>query len=115
MVLIHRVCAWALVLLGVAHMGFTALAFKSWSPGAAWFLGTGLGFVVLGFLNLVAGAGAPKRAVCLCLIANLLGAAYTIALAAILAEPQAFVAVLVLLLLLGTTVRRAITSSSGQR
>jgi hypothetical protein len=111
MVLIHRVCTWALVLLGVAHMGFTAVAFRSWSLAAAWFLGTGLGFVVLGFLNLVAGSGAPKRAVWLCLIANLLGAAYTIALAAILAKPQAFVAVLVLLILLGTAARRIITSS----
>jgi hypothetical protein len=113
MVLIHRVCAWVMVLLGVAHMGFTALAFKSWSLGAAWFLGTGLGFVVLGFLNLVAGAHAPKRAVWLCLIANLLGAAYTIALAAILAEPQAFVAVVVLLILLGTTARSLMASNTG--
>jgi hypothetical protein len=85
MVLIHKVCASsALVLLGVVHMGFTALSFKSWSLGAAWFLGTGLGFVVLGFLNLVIDDKAERLAVRCCLIANLLASAYSIALAAIL-------------------------------
>jgi hypothetical protein len=64
MVLAQRVCAWALVLLGGIHMAFTAVVYKSWSLGAAWFLGTGVAFVVLGFLNLVSSSGAsgvPRR------------------------------------------------------
>jgi hypothetical protein len=110
MVLAQRVCAWALVLLGGIHMAFTAVVYKSWSLGAAWFLGTGVAFVVLGFLNLVSSSGSPRRTVWFCLIANLVALVYSIAVAAILQEPQGFLGVLLLLVVFGSTAHHLIAT-----
>ncbi len=115
MVLIQRVCAWALVLLGCAHMGFTGMAYRSWTLGAAWFLGTGLGFLVLGFLNLVATRESPKSAAWYCLVADLLGLVYGIAIVPLVAQPQAYIAVVVLVLLFVTALQRLIATRNAGR
>jgi hypothetical protein len=70
--------------------------------------------VVLGFLNLVSDGGCPRRAVWYCLIGNVLGLAYAIAVVSVLAEPQAFVGVVLLLVLFSTTARRLVATRNAK-
>lgn len=41
-----------LCFMGLVHCAFTTLAYERWTPGAAWFLGTGLGLLLLGVMNI---------------------------------------------------------------
>jgi ABC-type antimicrobial peptide transport system permease subunit len=110
MVLTHKICAWTVLLLGTTHVAYTAIEYRAWSLGAAWFLGAGLSFVFLGFLNLAAVAGSPRRTSWHSLFANLLALVYIVAVAAILPEPQALVGVVLLLVLLATTAQRLVST-----
>jgi hypothetical protein len=105
MILTHKLCAWALLILGAIHVSYTAFAYKTCSLPAAWFLGSGLSFVFLGLLNLATVVSFPVRtAVWSCFIANLLGLAFIVGVVALLPETQAFIGVTLVLILLGTTI-----------
>jgi hypothetical protein len=58
---VHLLASWAVVGIGLAHCLFTAFAFRTWSPDAAWFLGAGLGVLVVGLLNVVHIGSSPCR------------------------------------------------------
>jgi hypothetical protein len=106
MILTHKLCAWALLILGAIHVGYTAIAYKTWSLPAAWFLGAGLSFIFLGLLNLATVVSFPVRTVVWsCFIANLLGLAFLAGVVVLLPKPQAFIGVVLMLILLGTTTR----------
>ena len=49
---VHLTASWALALVALAHSALTALLYPSWTPDAVWFLGTGLGLLLLAATNL---------------------------------------------------------------
>ncbi len=50
--LLHRCASVVVCLMALIHAAFTAYVFTRWSPGAVWFLGTGLGLLLLGVMNI---------------------------------------------------------------
>ncbi len=50
---IHLLASWTVTLIGIAHCVVTAFAFGAWTDRAVWFLGAGLGVLLVGALNLV--------------------------------------------------------------
>ncbi len=50
---IHLLGSWTVTLIAAAHCVVTAFAFSAWSERAVWFLGAGLGVLLVGTLNLV--------------------------------------------------------------
>lgn len=48
---IHLTAAGILCLLATVHSVLTVLLYKTWSADAVWFLGTGLGLLLIGLLN----------------------------------------------------------------
>jgi membrane-bound ClpP family serine protease len=51
--LLHRAASALVTIMALIHLGVTPMVYERWSPGAVWFVGTGLGLLVLGLLNLV--------------------------------------------------------------
>ena len=50
---LHLVASWTVTVIGLAHCVVTAFAYDSWTERAVWFLGAGLGVLVVGTMNLV--------------------------------------------------------------
>ncbi len=48
----HRTASGVLGVLALAHAALTLLLYDAWSPDAVWFLGTGLGLLLLSVMNL---------------------------------------------------------------
>jgi len=91
----HRIVAYLIVLLGIAHLGFTFIAYSRFSFGALWFIGSGLAIIFAGFLNIVLigneAAAADTAAWFLCLIANATSALLFALALTLFTEPQVFV------------------------
>lgn len=49
----HLVSSGLVGLIALVHSGVTPILYRSWSSDAVWFLGTGLGLLLLAILNLV--------------------------------------------------------------
>ncbi|HXV85451.1 MAG TPA: hypothetical protein VD793_02075 [Gemmatimonadales bacterium] len=49
---VHRSASFVLAGLGALHSALTPVLYRAWSPGAVWFLGTGLGLLLLSVMNL---------------------------------------------------------------
>jgi hypothetical protein len=47
----HRVASGLLAGIALAHSGLTFVFYPTWSPDSVWFLGTGLGLLLLALLN----------------------------------------------------------------
>jgi hypothetical protein len=50
---VHVLASWLVIGVGAAHGIVTAFTFRAWSPEAVWFLGSALGVLLVGSLNLV--------------------------------------------------------------
>ena len=48
----HRSASFALAALAIVHVALTVTLYDSWSPDAVWFVGTGLGLLLLAGMNL---------------------------------------------------------------
>jgi hypothetical protein len=48
----HLLASGLLTLVAAVHCAVTPIVYSTWSAGAVWFLGTGLGLLLLGALNL---------------------------------------------------------------
>jgi hypothetical protein len=81
------------VLMGVGNTIFTPVFAPGWTPGAAWFAGSGLALVFLGLLDTarVWGGGDVGRMRALCLPANLLTLLWGTFVIIVLPVPQAIV------------------------
>lgn len=90
---VHLVSAIVVLGLALAHTGYTAVAFGSWSPGAVWFAGTGLGLLLLSALNLAArrAVPVPGPVARLAVVANAVGLLFGLGAVLAVPEPQAFV------------------------
>lgn len=93
---LHVVASGLLLLLAVLHSGVTAFLYDTWAPRTAWFLGTGLGLLLLAALNLSHIGIEPCRQPTVRLVkaANWVFLVYGVAAVVAVPEPQA-VAVLV--------------------
>lgn len=49
---LHLLASWSVTVVGLAHCVVTVFAFRAWNQRAVWFLGAGLGVLLLGALNL---------------------------------------------------------------
>lgn len=50
---LHLVASWMVTVIGLAHCVVTAFAYDAWTERAVWFLGAGLGVLLVGTMNLV--------------------------------------------------------------
>lgn len=95
---VHLLASWIVVGVGLAHSVVTAFAFRTWSPDAVWFLGAGLGVLVVGLLNVVHIGSSPCRmpSVRLVRVVNVVFFAFGVATLAAVPEPPAVVLVVAL-------------------
>jgi len=89
----HTIVAYLIVALGIAHLGFTFIAYSRFSFGALWFIGSGLAIIFAGFLNivLIRNGAADNWTRTLCLIANTTSALLFALALTLFTEPQVFV------------------------
>lgn len=104
MITIHRIAAYLLILIGMTHTALTPVFATAFAPDAVWFAGAGIALVFLGLLNLAARCCAGSGVRSLTVAANVIGLAYGICAAVVVQEPQAFVAIAVLIALLAGSV-----------
>ena len=85
---LHLGASWTVVVLAVIHSVLTPFIYGEWSPDALWFLGTGLGLLVVGAANLAHIGIEPCRqpTARMVRITNYVFAAF--GLAAVLAVPE---------------------------
>lgn len=89
-----------LLILGSVHTILTPVFYKTFDLDALWFIGTGLAFVFLGFINISRIKTTEIFIKILCPIGNALAFIYCIFIVLKLAEPQAFISFFDLLVLL---------------
>jgi hypothetical protein len=91
MLVFRRIVSAGLLLLGSIHVAFTAVAFEEWSLDAVWFAGTGLSLVFAGLFNLACDRSTGRRVLAHCLVVNIMGSVYSVAVIVTLSEPRAWV------------------------
>ena len=92
-----------LILLGFIHSAFTFIFYDNFNADALWFLGTGLMYIFMGLYNLAAIKVQFKSISYMAVILNFIGTIFTIVITYILKEPQAYVAlILVIFIFLGS-------------
>ena len=93
---VHLGASWLLALLAVAHSALTAVFYDRWTANAVWFLGTGLGLLLLAVLNLTHIGVEPCRHLSarLVRIANPVFALFGVGAVIAVPEPQAFAVLL---------------------
>ena len=89
---IHLGASWVLCLLAVAHSALTFVLYSPWSADAVWFLGTGLGLLLLAVLNLTHIGVEPCRhfSARLVRLSNPVFALFGVAAVVAVPEPQAY-------------------------
>lgn len=100
---VHLAASWTLALVAIAHSALTVRLYSTWTPDAVWFLGTGLGLLLLAATNLAHVGIEPCAQPTARLVRLANWAFFLFGIGAVVAvpEPQA---VLVLLALLGQAV-----------
>ncbi|CAN5166896.1 hypothetical protein BH24GEM2_BH24GEM2_07740 [soil metagenome] len=89
---VHLGSSGLVALLALAHATFSFFAYASWSADAAWFLGTGLGLLLLSTLNLshIGVEPCQQPTTRLVRIANWVFVAFGVAAVVAVPMPQAF-------------------------
>ena len=104
---LHIACAWLVVLLGLAHCGFTFARRELYTLDSFWFALAGFALIFAGFLNLAAARNARDALTpALAIVANLA----TLAMLALMiplvpGAPQVYTGIILFALLTGTTWR----------
>ena len=93
----YKIAAYLLVLLGIIHIGFTPFFYNTFSVDALWFSGTGLTYIFMGLYNLASLKVKIKSITNMAIVLNFIGTIFTIAITYILREPQAFVALILVI------------------
>lgn len=93
---IHLGASWLLCLLALAHSALTFVLYSPWSADAVWFLGTGLGLLLLAVLNLTHIGVEPCRhfSARLVRLSNPVFALFGVAAVVAVPEPQAYAVLL---------------------
>ena len=98
MKLIYKISALLLILSGLLQIAFTPVFFSHFGLDVLWFAGTGLGFVFLGNLNLVVLLSEKINYYTMILSSNILGLMFTIIVLTVLNSIQAYIALVIMLL-----------------
>lgn len=95
---VHLVASWAVTVIGLAHGVVTAFAFPTWNEAAVWFLGAGLGVLLVGTMNLAHIGLGPCRMPTTQFVRAVNWTFLAFGIAALIAvpQPQAFALVLAL-------------------
>ncbi|MBN2039675.1 MAG: hypothetical protein JW864_06515 [Spirochaetes bacterium] len=91
-------------ILGIIHTAFTPVFYNMNSVDALWFAGTGFGLLFLGLLNLAGIKSNDKLVFNLCISANIISAFLNIFITVMILEPQAFIGIILNLILLAESV-----------
>ena len=100
MVKSYKVGIYLLILLGVIHSGFTPFVYKTLNADSLWFFGTGLAYIFMGLYNLAALKVKVNSITSMAIILNIIGAIFTIAITYILREPQFYLALVLIIFIL---------------
>jgi hypothetical protein len=89
---LHRGSSWLLAVLALIHSALTFRLGVGWSPEAVWFLGTGLGLLLLALMNLAhVGLGpCPQPTAVAVRYVNWCFVAFGVAAVVAVPEPQAY-------------------------
>ncbi len=100
---IHAIASVLIVILGCLHIAVTFFNYHGLSYNAVWFLGTGVGIVLAGFMNIAMLRDGGKDTVIwsMALVTNLFFVLGFVAASYMMREPQVFVGAL---LFLATTI-----------
>lgn len=112
---LHQICSYLIVALGIAHILYTTQVYQRLTLSAFWFVGSGMGILFGGFLNLMFLRFSEHDRVgwILCLLGNLISLALFIVGWFLIGEPQVLIG---LLLFACTTLATLITGlRPGQR
>lgn len=107
---IYRIALYCLVFLGALHSIITLFIYKSFNADALWFFGTGLTYIFMGLYNLASVKVKIKSISNIAVILNFIGTIFTIAITYILKEPQAYVAMILVIFIFIFSVMSAIES-----
>lgn len=96
---VHLLASWICTGVGLAHLGVAAFSFDSWTARAVWFVGAGLGVLVVGTLNLAHIGLGPCRMPTVAFVraVNAVYALFGAAAVFAVSEPPAVVLVVVLI------------------
>lgn len=98
MKLMYKIVSLLLILSGLLQIAFTPLFFSHFGLDVLWFAGSGLGFVFLGNLNLIVLLSQKLNYYTMILSSNVLGLMFTIIVLTVLNSIQAYIALVIMLL-----------------
>lgn len=92
---LHQISSYLIVALGIVHILYTTQAYDRFTLNAFWFIGSGLGVMFGGFLNLMFLRCSEKDRVIwlLCLLGNLISLGLFIVGWFLIGEPQVLVGI----------------------
>ncbi len=93
----YKAASYLLILLGVIHSGFTPIFYKTLNVDALWFFGTGLTYIFMGLYNLASIKVKINSISRIAVILNFVGTIFTMAITYILREPQAYLALILVI------------------
>lgn len=101
----YKIVSYTLILLGVLHSSLTPIFYKTFNADALWFFGTGLTFIFMGLYNLASIKVKILSISRISVILNFIGTVFTIAIAYILKEPQAYLAMVLVIAIFLLSIR----------
>ena len=110
MLKIYRIALYCLILLGAIHSVFTIFLYESLNADALWFFGTGLSYIFMGLYNLAALKVKIAAIFNMAVVLNFIGTIFTIAITYILKEPQAYLAMVLVIFIFIYSVMLAVGS-----
>ncbi|HRW63752.1 MAG TPA: hypothetical protein P5132_09700 [Bacteroidales bacterium] len=93
----YKIACHALIILGIIHAVFTFFLYKTFTAETLWFFGTGLSYIFMGLYNLASIKVKIESIFSVAVVLNFIGTVFTIAITYILKEPQAFVALILVI------------------
>ena len=101
--LLYKISAYLLVLMGIIHIAFSPVFFTQFGLEVIWFAGTGLGFVFLGNLNILAITIQKANLYSVVVTSNILSVLLTSVILSMLSSTQAYIALgIAILALIGS-------------
>ena len=93
----YKIACHALIILGIIHAAFTFFLYNTFTADTLWFFGTGLSYIFMGLYNLASIKVKIESIFSVAVVLNFIGTVFTIAITYILREPQAFVALILVI------------------
>jgi hypothetical protein len=101
---LYKIAIYLLILLGVIHSGLTPIFYKSFNADALWFFGSGLSYIFMGLYNLATLKVNINSLSRIAVVLNFVGTIFTIAITYILREPQAYIAMFLVICILAFSI-----------